>query len=280
MAVDDLVLKHYSNTEVLHEIARFSAGRWVAVFSADGMHRYHQNTRRFLRIETVSDVEMILRQLKPRSFYATIHRYVWGAGYPLRMVSTMASWDIDLLPSSSWTNAIQSAEEIIMELNRLGICKSIIVKWSGEGVHIHVNDKAFSQELLARIPPMDAAYALTEYVLKRVGRRPHVLIENKVDSARVFTSPLSLHKALDRVCVCIDPSSLDSFSIDDTRPGFYRHFKGWNKHEYGEADAAVEKAFEIVGGYTVRGKRRRKPSVEEIVRSFHAKFGHGDAPTG
>ncbi|MEM2238347.1 MAG: hypothetical protein QXR26_07240 [Candidatus Caldarchaeum sp.] len=277
MDADELLLKHYSSEEVLEEIARFSTGRWVAVFSRDGMHRYHVKKRQHLRIDTPYDVIEILQELKPRSFYATIHTYLWRDSRPVKIISSMASWDVDLLPSSSWVNAMEAAGEIISVLDKLGICKSTIVKWSGEGVHVHVNDRAFSGDLLAKIPPLDAAYALTEYVLRRMSMRKHVLVENKVDPARVFTAPLSLHRALDRVCVCIDPGKLDSFSIEHTFLGRYKHFKDWNRYEVGEADDAVEKAFQAVGPYRTWRKKKRKPSVEDIVRRFHAKFGDEDA---
>ncbi|MEM4281046.1 MAG: hypothetical protein QW470_02270 [Candidatus Caldarchaeum sp.] len=274
---DALLFKHYSSKEVLEEILRFSTGRWVAVFSQDGMHRYHVKKRRHLRIDTPSDVMEIVRELKPRSFYATIHKYLWRDSGPVKIISSMASWDVDLLPSSSWVHAIEAACEIISVLDRLGICKSTIVKWSGEGVHVHVNDKAFGRELLAKIPPLDAAYVLTEYVLSRIRKKQHVLIENKVDPARVFTAPLSLHRRLDRVCVCIDPGKLDSFNIEHTFLSCYKHFKDWNRYEIGEADEAVEKAFQAVGPYRIWRKKKRKPSLEDIVRRFHAKFGDGDA---
>lgn len=118
-------------------------------------------------------------------------------------------------------------------LEKNGVVKSVYVKWSGNGCHVHVNEKALSEELTKRISPLDAAYAMVEYTNAKLqntfyriveGEKAVKLkIENKMDPQRVFSCPLTLHRELAKVCVCIDPDSLDSFTPDWTRIEDYRH---------------------------------------------------------
>jgi hypothetical protein len=64
--------------------------------------------------------------------------------------------------------------------------------------------------------------------VRRVRNVDGVVVENKVDPARVFTAPLSLHRERDMVCVCIDPDKLYDFTPDDALPGRFKHFTGWS----------------------------------------------------
>jgi hypothetical protein len=89
----DIVDEHYGSADVAGEIARFSQGRWAAVYVEGRMKRYDNHG--FLQIDSVEDFEKIYAKLRPRSFYATIHRYRWKNGKPVKAVSSMPSWDID-----------------------------------------------------------------------------------------------------------------------------------------------------------------------------------------
>jgi muconolactone delta-isomerase len=71
----DIVDEHYGSADVAGEIARFSQGRWAAVYVEGRMKRYDNHG--FLQIDSVEDFEKIYAKLRPRSFYATIHRYRW-----------------------------------------------------------------------------------------------------------------------------------------------------------------------------------------------------------
>jgi len=274
----DMVDEHYSRADVAREIARFSQDRWVAVFLNGNMRRYIN--REYLRINSVEDFKKICTQLRPRSFYATIHRYRWAEGMPVRSVSSMPSWDIDLT-GDAWKNGLRVVEGIVSQLEKLGVVKSVIVKWSGNGFHVHVHDLSVSPETYRKVSPLDAAYSLTEYVLRRVGSVGDVVVENKVDPARVFTAPLSLHKERDMVCVCIDPYRLHDFTPDQALPSTFRHYTGWGGYVVGEADDAVQQAILKVGPYpaAVRRRGRKHPPYDLQIKRFVERFGPGDAPT-
>jgi DNA primase catalytic subunit len=193
----------------------------------------------------------------------------------------MPSWDIDLT-GGKWEQALGVAGDIVSQLEKLGVVKSLIVKWSGNGFHVHVHDRAVSGEIYNTVSPLDAAYSLTEYVVRRVRNVDGVVVENKVDPARVFTAPLSLHRERDMVCVCIDPDKLYDFTPDDALPGRFKHFTGWDSYVEGEADDAVRKAFQTVGPYpaAVRRARRKHPPYDLQIRKLLERLGPGDAPTG
>jgi DNA primase catalytic subunit len=275
----DIVDEHYGSADVAGEIARFSQGRWAAVYVEGRMKRYDNHG--FLQIDSVEDFEKIYAKLRPRSFYATIHRYRWENGKPVKAVSSMPSWDIDLT-GGKWEQALGVAGDIVSQLEKLGVVKSLVVKWSGNGFHVHVHDRAVSGEIYNTVSPLDAAYSLTEYVVRRVRNVDGVVVENKVDPARVFTAPLSLHRERDMVCVCIDPDRLYDFTPDDALPGRFKHFTGWDSYVEGEADDAVRKAFQTVGPYpaAVRKARRKHPPYDLQIRKLLERLGPGDAPTG
>lgn len=128
------------------------------------------------------------------------------------------TWDIDGI-LSNWNETITIAKEIVSFLDNRGIEKSIYLKWSGNGCHIHINEEAFSDALLKRHHPLDLAYAVVEYVNSKLSQKFRELsaqrgtvVENKMDPTRVFTSPLSLHRELDVVCICMKPDQLNDFS--------------------------------------------------------------------
>lgn len=282
------ILSHYARDCVQREISRYSRGRWVAVHLNYGTsprmvrYRYVGGEAGALRIEEPGDVERIVRAYggRIRSFYATIHRYDWPGPCPSRIISSMPSWDIDLLVDEV-EPALRAAADLISTLERYCVTKSIIVKWSGQGVHIHVNDQAFSPSLFEAWSPLDVAYAVTEFILRRCGDPGGgVRVENKVEPGRVFTSPLSLHREVDRVCVCIPPDEVLSFAAEWASPKSFRHHFGWDRFEQGEADVLAIKALETIGPYPREKKRKRVhlPLDYEIDRLLK-RFGKGDACT-
>ncbi len=116
---------------------------------------------------------------------------------------------------------------------------------------------------------MDVAIAVTEYILLRLGETNwDVRVENKVDPGRVFTSPLSLHRELDRVCICLHPNNLHDFNPEWARPFEYRHFTGWDAYVAGEADELAVRAMDTIGPYISRpAKRRVHPPLDEDCRA-------------
>jgi len=177
------------------------------------------------------------------------------------------TWDIDGI-LSNWNETITIAKEIVSFLDNRGIEKSIYLKWSGNGCHIHINEEAFSDALLKRHHPLDLAYAVVEYVNSKLSQKFRELsaqrgtvVENKMDPTRVFTSPLSLHRELDVVCICMKPDQLNDFSPQWISPSNFRHDTSWHEFLKGEADDLAKAAHRVVGGYPWRPRRRRRKSV-------------------
>ncbi len=151
------------------------------------------------------------------------------------------------------------------------VLETSLRKWSGRGAHIHIHPNAFSPELYSRIDPLDVAYSVTEYVLRKVTVIEGVKVENKIDLGRVFTTPLSIHRELDRVAVCIDLDKLEEFDLSWTEIDNFRHSSSWRRYEVGEADELADKAFTEVGPYIYKARRKRvhKPLDKQIIDTFN-----------
>ncbi|RLE50796.1 MAG: hypothetical protein DRJ21_01445, partial [Candidatus Methanomethylicota archaeon] len=184
-----------------------------------------------------------------------------------------------------WKATIEVCKEIISFLEKYGISKSIIVKWSGKAAHIHIHHEALSPELRRKYNPLDLAYAIVEYVIKKLEDKirniaskylaEKLKVDNEHDPQQLFTCPLSLHRELNCVSICINPNDLDSFSLEWTDPSSFKHYDDWNKFEIGEADELALKAIEIVGRYPgpyKRRGRRKHPSVDEMIMKWLRKF--------
>jgi len=295
------ILKHYKDELVKREIARFSAGRWVAVhcqsLNKSGrsyLLRYFRRAKRKipLTIREPEDVPFIIerfKKLEPRTFYASINVYKkLSAAEDTRNLENIAyclpTWDIDN-KIEKWEATVEVAREILKFLRLHGVEDSVFLKWSGNGMHIHIHHRAFSEELLERIHPLDIAYSVVEYVnMKLHGRYLEITakhsarnlrVENKIDIQRVFTCPLSLHRNLDVVAVCIDPNTLDDFSISWVSLEDFKHWEGWNRYIEGEADSLAIKAYETVGGYPLRrlprAQAKRKMGLDELIMKWIRK---------
>lgn len=293
---ESVVVPHYDKGEVQDEIVRFSQNRWVAIqcqiLNQQGypvLLRYHRGGGKVkapLTIAKPEEVPNLLKQytrLRPRTFYASINVYkkltqqdhVKALNNILHCAPT---WDIDNTPEK-WKATIEAAKEIISFLDREGVSKSAWFKWSGMGAHVHLHQRAFSLELLRKIAPLDAAYAIVEYVNRKLASRfadiakshgaTGLNVENEIDLQRVFTCPLSLHRDLNRVAVCVSPDQIDGFTPDWTKVEGYRHWKGWNQFQIGEADSLAEKAYKLTGPYTVKSlpkPKMQKPQTDTIVK--------------
>ena len=295
------ILKHYKDELVKREIARFSAGRWVAIHcqSLDKsgrtyLLRYFRRAKRKvpLTIREPEDVSFIIerfKKLEPRTFYASINVYKkLSAAEDTRNLENVAyclpTWDIDN-EIGKWEATVEVAREILKFLRLYGVEDSVFLKWSGNGMHIHIHHRAFSEGLLERIHPLDIAYSVVEYVnMKLHGKYLEIAakhsarnlrVENKIDIQRVFTCPLSLHRNLDVVAVCIDPNTLDDFSISWVSLKDFKHWEGWNRYIEGEADSLAIKAYETVGGYPLRRmprmKAKKKIGVDELIMKWIRK---------
>jgi len=278
-----LPLEHYGKTEVRREIADYCKNRWVAIHceetGEDGAHimiRYRKGKP--LAISSESEVtELINTYMKhrPRAFYATAHIY---SRLNIRedllersnIVYSSPVWDVDS-KDGDWRKVIEKAQEIVKLLENFRVFKSVFIKWSGRGAHVHVNPFCFSPDVRKKIEPIDIAYSVTVFIANRLAPLEGLVVESRIDIQRVFTSPLSLHRTLDRVAVCLPPEKLEDFEISWTDPESYVHFPdSWRRFSEGEGDELAERAFASIGPYVGGKQRRRKhrPLDVEILRTI------------
>ena len=269
MALD--VEKYYESELVRREIADFCKNRWVAIHceakTSDGrplLVRYDRGKP--LTINSPDDVKAILRRfrgLKPRTFYASASVYSRliskedALNYYNNVLARTPTWDIDSKPEW-WKATVKVIETIVGALKDEGVQDSVYIKWSGRGAHVHVHEKAISQEIYSKIGPINVAYCIVDYIIRKI--KPSILkvnldfnveikVENLMDPQRVFTAPLSLHKQLDVSCVVFKPSQIDEFEFEWTNPIKFKHNSEWRNYIEGEADMLARKAFKIIGPY-------------------------------
>jgi len=280
------VLAHYQKEEVAYAIWSFARNRWVGIHCAPAnerrmLLRYLPGQGHPLALASPEDVPALLLRfshLGPRTFYATALEYRSLSRSellrPENWVSCMPTWDIDAA-SPEWRHVVEAGLRLLELLRGLGIERSLIVKWSGRGLHVHLHPGALDWNMPG-VHPLDVAYAVTEYVLKRLEGEglKGVRVENKMDPQRLFTCPLSLHRELDRVAVCIEPSELRSFDVRWTLPGSYSHYKQWNSFVPLEAQPLQRRALELIGHYPIRPRRgRRHPPLDEQIRRKQMELG-------
>lgn len=294
---ESTVITHYNRRDVRKEIARFSKDRWIALHcelhdksGRPYLLRYKRTAKRKfpLTISGAEDIPFLLkrfRKLRPRTFYASasVYREITCPEHVKNMDNIalcLPTWDIDNV-FEKWEATTAAAGEIVDFLSDEGVSKSAFIKWSGNGAHIHIHHRAFSTELLLRINPLDAAYAIVEYVNGKLRSRymeiaerfqaAELKVENEMDVQRIFTCPLSLHRRLNLVAVCFPPEMVERFTPEWASAERYRHWKGWDRFEPGEADHLAEIAHQAVGGYLLRKipkphRRERKSKAELIAR--------------
>jgi len=293
------VLEYYSRSEVGRDIAEYCANRWVAIegVGEDGCRVFirYGGDGRPLTIRGCSGVVDVLRRyggLKPRTIYASVNLYsslqsLEDINTSSRIMYTSPIWDVDG-SVENWKSIIEVSRLIVDFIEGEGVEKSLFLKWSGRGIHVHIHEKAFSKDLLDKYNPLDIAYSIVEYTLRRLrGRildiasktksisRP-LKAENEIDLKRVFTAPLSIHREVDLCCVCFKPNEIDSFDIEWAKPNILRHNPAWRSYVEGEGDSIAEKALSEVGGYpgwveakgvrTVVAEPTEKPKTAGIGR--------------
>ncbi|MEO0250958.1 MAG: hypothetical protein ABIM44_01790 [candidate division WOR-3 bacterium] len=260
------VPEYYSNTKVKEELFKYGQGRWIAIEGASRRRVFvrYDKSGAPLKFEHSDDVEKFLKRfwfIKPRSFYGSVNKYGrLSEVKDLEDISNIScstpTWDVDN-EVDRWRETIEVCRLIVDELEKERVAKSVYLKWSGRGCHIHVSEEAFSTGLLKKYNPLDVAFAMVEYVIRKikpklVGLNTNVKIENKIDLKRVFTLPLSLHRQLNYSCVCFKPEDIENFDISWTDPKDFRHEPAYTIFEKGEADELAEKALSEVGGYFKR----------------------------
>ncbi|MBS7606246.1 hypothetical protein KEJ14_00180 [Candidatus Bathyarchaeota archaeon] len=263
--------EHYLRPDVQKEIVDFCRRRWVALHytssSGNLIFRRYIGSKP-IRIERLEDM-LKVNNGTLRSIYATanVYRQLQSPEniYRLENIAYCTpTWDIDS-ELSNWRETIRIAREIICFLNEWGVKRSVYVKWSGNGCHIHINERSISENLLEKYNPLDLAYAIVEYVntkislkLTELSLNGKVKIENKMDLTRVFTCPLSFHRELNVVCICMKPEDLDKFTLEWINPQGFRHNPGWREFREGEADSLAEAAYRAMGGYPLKPRRRTR----------------------
>ncbi|MBO3839446.1 MAG: hypothetical protein QXS66_04535 [Thermoproteota archaeon] len=271
------VLEYYSNSRVVEEIFNYGRGRWIAIEGISDKRVFvrYDRSNAPLRLQHLDDVEGFLKSfwfIKPRSFYGSVNKYSrLSEVKDLEDISNIEystpTWDIDN-EVDRWRETIRVCRLIVDELEKEGVIKSVYLKWSGRGCHIHISEEAFSVDFLRKHHPLDIAFAIVEYIIRKVKPKLARLdasakIENKIDLKRVFTLPLSLHRQLDYSCVCFKPDDIESFDLSWADPKNFRHKPAYTIFEKGEADELAEKALSEVGGYFKRVGLMPSPAEEK-----------------
>lgn len=270
------IREYYKRPIVKREITDFCKDRWVAIHCEEKIGddrplliRYERGLP--LKIEGQKDVTRLLRRfggLKPRTFYATASLYRKlkskndAFNYYGNVYARTPTWDIDSKPEW-WEITIKVIEVIVNALREEGVKDSVYIKWSGRGAHVHINENAISKDLYGKINPIDVAYCIVDYIVRKI--KPSILkinsefnveikVENLMDPQRVFTAPLSLHKHLNVACIVFKPHEIEEFDFNWTNPNGSRHNTKWREFIEGEADTLARKAFKIVGPYPKESK--------------------------
>ncbi len=286
------VLKHYSREDVLLEMYEYSIGKWIAVEGKVGRKRvfirHFRNSP--LKVSDPKDFRrflLIFQKFHPRTFYASINIYKeiseGGVKDPKNIIFSSPVIDIDG-NLEDFDLIIEGGRILVEEIMKYGIEKGIFLKWSGRGLHIHIHERCFSEEIRKKYHPLDISYSIVEYIIekrkdeiKRISEKARgergFKVENKIDIQRVFTIPLSFHRELDLVCVCFKPDELEKFSIDWANPEKFRHNRNWREYEEGEGDRLAEIAIREVGGYLKNFfVRRTTVGVEREVVGGPGRF--------
>ncbi|MBS7646914.1 hypothetical protein KEJ24_03650 [Candidatus Bathyarchaeota archaeon] len=240
-----------------------------------------------LTVKEVRDFQELLRAMnfQVRTIYASANKYrsVNNVG-DVRALSNVArctpTWDVNS-KLSNWQETIAVAKRIIAFLENEGVKDSVYIKWSGNGCHIHIHEEAISEDALNGAHPLDLAYAIVEYVnlhaLPKISEKlcaGNIRVENRMDAGRVFTCPLSFHRKLNVVCVCLKPNKVDSFSTEWIQPKKFKHNPAWRNFKKREADALATKAYESIGGYigSWRGKKPKNKRLDKQINEWLRKF--------
>nr|MDO8100654.1 hypothetical protein [Candidatus Njordarchaeota archaeon] len=295
-ATYDNVIEYYKSLKVREEIAAYCKRRWVAIHcekttpqGVPYLVRYKgwKERKTPLIIRGEADVTKLMNmfgKLSPRAFYGTINEFGKlenpdDTDNEDNIERSTPIWDIDN-EINDWRTTIKVARLIVEFLEDNGIKKSVFVKWSGNGAHVHLNPSAFSDGTFKKLGSLNISFATVQFVIVSLKPRFRELIgstgskelsvENKIDPKRVFTAPLSLHRNLFRACVCMLPQKLGDFDLSWTDPVSFEHDPNWSKSVRGEADDLAELAFGKIGPcpYTGRMYRRKNPPVDKQIKKY------------
>jgi hypothetical protein len=283
-------LMHYNDSLVQSEIAYFCREKWVGVHC----EAINENKRKVLvryfkskplQIAEPADVKnliLIFSNLKPRTIYATANIYKQlnkseDALNHSNLKACMPTWDIDNT-LEKWEATLQAALEVISILEANGVQKSFFVKFSGKGIHIHIHPYAISEEVRSKHNPLSLAWSVVEYIREKLSEKiteinlkykaEYLRLDNEIDIQRIFTAPLSIHREIPKVSVCLNPNKLESFNPNkDANLNRFKHFEGWKRYVIGEADELALKAYNYIGGYPYfkKSKRKKHPPLDKQI---------------
>ncbi|HDN01818.1 MAG TPA: hypothetical protein ENF42_02470 [Candidatus Bathyarchaeota archaeon] len=279
-------MSYYLDDLVQKEITEFCKGRWLALHCLNRkgklvFRRYLEDKP--IAVNDVHELNQLLKSmgekgLKVRTVYATINIYKSIKSrnelYDLsNIVKCTPTWDIDS-SLKNWRRTVKVVRLLLNILNDAGVKESVFIKWSGNGCHVHINESAISEKATRQYHPIDVAYAIVEYARRKLVSKiggyvlTGIKVENKIDVARVFTAPLSLHRRLDVACICIMPEDLDEFTPEWLKPSAFRHSTDWRRYSSGEADDLAVKAIRTVGRYpgVTTKKRKTSPLDRQIMK--------------
>jgi hypothetical protein len=286
------ILMHYSNPLVQSEIAFFCKEKWVglhceATSKKDNKQilvRYFKSGKP-LQITQPLDVKNLIlsfSKLKPRTIYATANIYKQlnkneDVINESNLKACMPTWDIDNT-IDKWNATLQTILELISLLESNGVKKSFFIKFSGRGAHIHIHPYAISEELRSKYNPLSLAWSIVEYIKEKLAEKiaeitlkfkaESLRVDNEIDIQRLFVAPLSIHRKVDKVSVCLNPNKLESFNpYEDANLNQFKHFENWKNYIAGEADELALKAHKYIGEYPYfkRSKKRKHPPLDKQI---------------
>jgi hypothetical protein len=287
--VDPRILEHYRRDDVTREVAEFAKGRWLALEgqSEEGRVFVRWWRGKPLTVSSPAEFKALVENFSGvgvRSIYATVCLYGRVASKadvedPGNILAATPSWDIDA-SLNEWEAAIEAAKLIVKFLEEKGLRESVYLKWSGEGVHVHVHEGTISRRVLELADPLTTARALVEYTIRKLEGKlkdlaekwPVLKVENLIDPKRVFTVPLSVHRRVDKVAVCFKPESIDSFNPSWADLGSFKHDPRWREHGEGEADALALEALKALSAVREPLSRVKAEKVEQSGKPKVGRF--------
>ncbi len=262
------LLSHYNKDIVKREIYNFTKQRWVALYG-NTMYRYDKKGNP-LTFEDKESVPKKVSEFVARTVYATAGKYSEVTKENIEkdnIILYTPFFDVDT-KIDKWEYAIKAAEVIVSELEKEGVEKSVYLLWSGEGIHVRINEKSIPKDYY----PLTAAHAIVQYILNKIKNDLQKLSENSgevlkvdelIDSKRIFTVPLSFHKELNYVTVCFSPDKLDKFSLDWANPDKFIHEeKIYERYEENETEELLIKAIKEYKPYHEGVKPQKSKEVK------------------
>lgn len=267
--MEAIIKNHYLKKEVMNEILVYCKNRWVAIelqAPKRTIVRYWKENKKPIELKNEDYYKKLIASFSNlRTIYATINKYRVIDVEKLKDFSNIEKCTpiIDIDGSLEDFEIMKRIAEIIVsKAEKFGIYKSIYLKWSGRGIHIHINENSISQEILKNHCAIDVAFAIVDFLIneckyeiereaeKAKNKEREIKVENKIDIQRVFTVPLSFHRFLNFVCVCFKPNEISNFDLEWAQPEKFKHNFNWKEYVESEADQIAKIALSTSKLYT------------------------------